>query len=140
MPTHRPASTSPTLAGTVPAFQITLDKCSRLTYRHPLSVEIGVASIVVCGPACKAEARARILLRIHGSLAAAFRRALREWQGGTGQAGVMVVLLDRATEGVTAHASVLELIREAVRAAQDRHDAALEDVLIARIRTLNHQQ
>jgi hypothetical protein len=53
----------------------------------------------VCGPACEAEARARILLRIHGSLAAAFRRALREWQNGTGQAGVMVALRDRAAGG-----------------------------------------
>jgi hypothetical protein len=62
-------------------------------------VEIGAANIVVCGSACEAEARARILLRVHGSLAAAFRRALREWQGGTGQAGVMVALLDRGAEG-----------------------------------------
>ena len=39
-------------------------------------VDIGAASIVVCGPACEAEARARILLRIHeGQHHSAPRRA-----------------------------------------------------------------
>jgi hypothetical protein len=42
-------------------------------------VEIGAASIVVCGPACEAEARARILLRIHGSAVAALQQALHDW-------------------------------------------------------------
>jgi hypothetical protein len=57
--------------------------------------EIGAATIIVCGPACEAEARARILLRIHGSLSVAFRQALHDWHDGTGQAGVVLALLDR---------------------------------------------
>ena len=97
-------------------------------------VEIGAASIVVCGPACEAEARARILLRIHGSLSAAFRQALRDWQGGTGQAGVVLALLDRAVAQMTARDALIGLAREAVRPARDQHDTALENALAARIR------
>ena len=46
----------------------------------PLFVEIGAASIMVCCPVCEAEARARILRRIHGSSVAALQRALSDWQ------------------------------------------------------------
>jgi hypothetical protein len=93
----------------------------------------------VCGPTCEIEARARILLRIHGSLPAALRGALREWQNGAGPAGIILVLLDRATEEETALASVFKLVQEAVRAARDRDDAALENALLARICRLNHR-
>ena len=41
----------------------------------------------------------------------------------------MLALLDRAAEGVTARGPVLALACEALGAAQDRHDAALEDAL-----------
>jgi hypothetical protein len=101
-------------------------------------VEIGAASIVVCGPACEAEARARILRRIHGSPAAALQQALSDWRGGVGPAGVVLALLDLAAEEVTARASVLNLALEAVRTARDRRDASLEAALAARIRRLNH--
>jgi len=71
-------------------------------------VEIGTASIVVCGPTCETEARARILLRIHGSLSAAFRQALHDWRSGTGQAGVVLALLDRAVAQAKARDALLE--------------------------------
>jgi hypothetical protein len=103
-------------------------------------VEIGAASIVVCGPACETEARVRILLRIHGSLSAAFRQALRDWQRGTGQAGVVLALLDREVAQTPACDALLELAREAVRTARDRHDSALENALAARIRALSRPQ
>jgi hypothetical protein len=73
------------------------------------AVEIGTATIIVCGPACETEARTRILLRIHGSLSAAFRQALRDWQGGTGQAGVALALLDREVAQTMACDVLLEL-------------------------------
>jgi hypothetical protein len=100
-------------------------------------VEIGAASIVVCGPACETKGRARILRRIHGSAVAALHRALSDWRGGVGPAGVVLALLDLAPEEVMARASVLNLAREAVRTARDRRDAALEAALAARIRRLN---
>jgi hypothetical protein len=100
-------------------------------------VEIGAASIVVCGPACEAEARARILRRFHGSPAAALQQALSDWRGGTGPAGVVLALLDLAAEEVTARASVLKLAQEALHTARDRRDPALETTLVARIRRLN---
>jgi hypothetical protein len=99
-------------------------------------VEIGGASIVVCSPACEAEARARILGRIYGSPVAALQQALSDWRGGVGPAGVVLALLDLVAEEVTARASVLNLAREAVRTARDRRDAALETALAARIRRL----
>jgi hypothetical protein len=111
--------------------------------RHDVSpaqlcvVEIGAASIVVCGPACEAEARARILGRIHGSPVAALQQALSEWRGGTGPPGVVLALLDLAAKEVTARASVLKLAQEAFHTARDRRDAALETALAARIRGLN---
>ena len=61
-------------------------------------VEIGIATIVVCGPTCEAEARARILLRVHGSLPTAFRQALHDWQKWTGRADVTLTLLDCAAK------------------------------------------
>jgi hypothetical protein len=100
-------------------------------------VEIGAASIVVCGPTCETEARARILLRIHGSLSAAFRQALHDWQGGTGQAGVVLALLDREVRQGKTRDALLDLARAALRTGQDRHDSALENALAARIRRLN---
>jgi hypothetical protein len=100
-------------------------------------VEIGTASIVVCGPACETEARARILRRIYGSPVAALRQALSDWQGGTGSPGVVLALLDLACEEVTARASVLKLAQEAFNTARDRRDAALEIALAARICRLN---
>jgi hypothetical protein len=103
-------------------------------------VEIDAASIVVCGPACEAEARARILLRIHGSLSAAFRQALHDWQSGAGQAGVVLALLDREVARATARDTLLELAREAARTARDRHDTALENALAGRIRALSRPQ
>jgi hypothetical protein len=96
-------------------------------------VEIGIASIVVCGPTCETEARARILLRIHGSLSAAFRQALHDWQGGTGQVGVVLALLDREVARAPARDALIGLAREAVRTARDRRDTALENALAARI-------
>jgi hypothetical protein len=87
----------------------------------------------VCGPACEAEARARI----HGSLSAAFRQALHDWQGGTGQAGVVLALLDREVVKATARDAMLELAREAVGTAREWRDTALENALIARIRELS---
>ena len=101
-------------------------------------VEIGAASIVVCGPACETQARARILRRIYGSPLAALQQALFDWQRRTGLPGVVLALFDLAAEEVTARASVLKLAQEAVRTARDRHDAVLEAALVARIRTLNH--
>ena len=112
--------------------------------RHDVSpaqlslVEIGAASIVVCGPACETQARARILRRIYGSPLAALKQALFDWQRRTGLPGVVLALFDLAAEEVTARASVLKLAQEAVRTARDRHDAVLEAALVARIRTLNH--
>jgi hypothetical protein len=103
-------------------------------------VEIGAANIVVCGPACEAEARARILLRIHGSLLAALRRALRDWQSGRGKAGVILALLDRELAQTTARDAMLGLTREAVGTARDRRDTMLENALIARIRELSRPQ
>jgi hypothetical protein len=100
-------------------------------------VEIGAARIVVCGPTCEAEARARILRRIHGSPVAALQQALSEWRGGTGPPGVVLALLDLACEDVTARGSVLKLAQEAFRTARDRRDAVLETALAARIRRLN---
>ena len=99
-------------------------------------VEIGAASIVVCGPACETEARARILRRIYGSPVAALRQALSDWRGGTGPPSVVLALLDLACEEVMARASALKLAQEAVRTARDRRDAALETALAARIRRL----
>jgi hypothetical protein len=102
-------------------------------------VEIGAANIVVCGPSCEAEARARVLLRIHGSLSVAFRQALHDWQDETGPAGVMLALLDRQPKGgrsgIPAQAGT-----ETVRAAQGRHGEALEGALLAKIRTFHHGQ
>jgi hypothetical protein len=103
-------------------------------------VEIGAASIVVCGPACEIEARARILLPIHGSLSAAFRQALHDWQSGTGQAGVVLALLDREVARTPTRNVLIGLAREAVRAARDRHDRALENAVGARIRALSRPQ
>jgi hypothetical protein len=100
-------------------------------------VEIGVASIVVCGPACEAEARTRILRRIHRSTVAALQQALSDWRCGTGPPGVVLALLDLVAEEVTARASVLKLAQEAFHTARDRRDAALEAALAARIRGLN---
>jgi hypothetical protein len=100
-------------------------------------VEIGSASIVVCGPACEAEARARILRRIHDSPVAALQQALSDWRGGTGPPSVVLALIDLAAEEVTARASVLKLAQEAFHTARDRGDAALETALVARIRRLN---
>ena len=100
-------------------------------------VEIGAASIVVCGPACEAEARARILRRIHGSVLAALQQALSDWRGGIGPAGVVLALLDLAAEEMAGRASVLKLAQEASHTARDRRDAALEAALAARIRRLN---
>ena len=100
-------------------------------------VEIGAASIVVCGPACEAEARARILRRIHGSPVAALQQALSDWRGGIGPASVVLALLDLAAEEVMARPSVLKLAQEAFHTARDRRDAALETALAARIRRLN---
>jgi hypothetical protein len=88
-------------------------------------------------PACEAEARARILLRSHGSLSAAFRKALHDWQSGTGQAGVVLALLDREVAQTTARDAMLGLAREAVGTARDRRDTVLENALIARIRGLS---
>ena len=101
-------------------------------------VEIGTASILVCGPACEAEARARILLRIHGSPSAAFRQALHDWQSGAGQAGVVLALLGREVAPATARDALLKLAQEAARTARDRHDTALENALASRIRALSH--
>src|SRR6516162_6227803 len=81
-------------------------------------VEIGAASIVVCGPACEAEARARILIRVHGSLSAAFRQALHDWQGGTGQAGVVLALLDGEVARASPCDALIGLARKAVRMAR----------------------
>ena len=100
-------------------------------------LEIGAASIVVCGPACETEARARILRRIHDSPVAALQQALSDWQSGTGPPGVVLALLDLAAEEVTARASALKLAQEAFHTARDRRDAALETALAARIRRLN---
>ena len=99
--------------------------------------EIGAATIIVCGPACEAEARARILLRIHGSLSVAFRQALHDWHDGTGQAGVVLALLDREVAQTTARDAMLGLAREAVGTAREWRDTALENALIARIRELS---
>jgi hypothetical protein len=100
-------------------------------------VEIGAASIVVCGLPCEAEARARILRRIHDSRVAALQQALSDWRGGTGPASVVLALLDLACEEVTARASVFKLAQEAFHMARDRRDAALETALAARIRRLS---
>jgi hypothetical protein len=100
-------------------------------------VEIGAASIVVCGPACEAEARSCILRRIHDSPVAALQQALSDWRGGTGPPSVVLALLDLAAEEVMARASVLKLAQEAFHTARDRRNAALETALAARIRRLN---
>jgi hypothetical protein len=100
-------------------------------------VEISAARIVVCGAACEAEARLRILRRIHGSPTAALQQALSDWRGGTGSAGVVLALLELAAEKVTVRASVLKLAQEAFHTARDRRDAPLETALSARIRRLN---
>ena len=97
---------------------------------------IGGASIVVCGQACEAEARARMLRRIHDSPVAALQQALSDWRGGTGPAGAILGLLDLAAEEMTAGASVLKLAQEASRMARDRRDAVLETALVERIRRL----
>jgi hypothetical protein len=90
----------------------------------------------VCGPACEAEARARILRRIHDSPVAALRQALSDWRGGTGPPGVVLALLDLAAEEVMARGSVLKLAQEAFHTARDRRDAPLEAALATRIRRL----
>ena len=100
-------------------------------------VEIGIATIVVCGPTCEAEARARILLRVHGSLPTAFRQALHDWQSGTGQAGVVLAMLDRGVAQAKARDALIGLAREAVGTAREWRDTALENALIARIRELS---
>jgi hypothetical protein len=102
--------------------------------------EIGAASIVVCGPACETEARARILRRIHDSPVAALQQALSDWRGGTGPPGVVLALLDLAAEEVAARASVLKLAQDTFHTARDRRHAGLEAALVARIRALNHPQ
>ena len=99
-------------------------------------LEVGTASIVVCGSACETEARARILRRIYGSPVAALQQALSDWRGGTGPAGAILALLDLACEDVIARESVLKLAKEAVHTTRDRRDAALETALAARIRRL----
>ena len=53
---------------------------------------------------------------------------------GTGQAGVVLALLDRAVAQMTARDALIGLAREAVRPARDQHDTALENALAARIR------
>jgi hypothetical protein len=98
---------------------------------------VGAASILVCGPACEAEARARILRRIHKSPVAALQQALSDWRSGTGPPGVVLALLDLAADEVMARASMIKLAQEAVHTARDRHDAALENALAGRIRRLN---
>jgi hypothetical protein len=103
-------------------------------------VEICTATIIVCSPACETEACVRILLRIHGSLAAAFRRALQDWQAGTIQAAVVLALLDRGVARATARDSLLNLARKAIRTARDRYDTALENALASRIRALSRSQ
>jgi hypothetical protein len=100
-------------------------------------VAIGAASIIVCGPACETEARARILRRIHDSPVAALQQALSDWRGGTGPSSVVLALLDLAAEEVMARASALKLAQEAFHTARDRRDAALETALAARIWRLN---
>jgi hypothetical protein len=90
----------------------------------------------VCGPACEAEARARILRRIHHSPVAALQQALSDWRSGTEPPGVVLALLDVACDEVTARASVLKLAQEALHTARGRRDAALETALAARIRRL----
>ena len=99
-------------------------------------VEVGAASIVVCGPACETEARARILRRIHGSPMAALQQALSDWRGGTGPPSVVLALLDLAAQEVIARASVLKLAQEAFHTARDRRDAGLETALAGQIRRL----
>ena len=99
-------------------------------------LEIGAASIVVCGPACETEARARILRRIHDSPVAALQQALSDWQSGTGPPGVVLALLDLAAEEAMARASVLKLAQEAFHTARDRRDAGLETALAGQIRRL----
>ena len=99
-------------------------------------VKIGAASILVCSPVCEAEARARILRRIHDSPVAALQQALSDWRGGTGPPGVVLALLDLAAEEMTARASLLMQAQEALHTARDRRDAALETALAARIRRL----
>jgi hypothetical protein len=99
-------------------------------------VVVGAASIVVCGPACEAEARVRILRRIHDSPVAALQQALSDWRGGTGPAGVVLALLDLVCEEVMARGSLLNLAQEAARMARDRRDAVLETALVERIRRL----
>src|SRR6516162_10274941 len=100
-------------------------------------VVVAAASVVVCGPACETEARARILRRIHDSTVAALQQALSDWRGGTGPPSVVLALIDLAAEEVTARACVLKLAQEAVRTARDRRDASLEAALATRIRRLN---
>jgi hypothetical protein len=90
----------------------------------------------VCGPACEAEARARILRRIHGSPMAALQQALSDWRGGTGPPSVVLALLDLVCEEVMARGSVLKLAQETARMARDRRDAVLETALVERIRRL----
>ena len=99
-------------------------------------VEIGASKIVVCSPACEAEARARILRRIHDSPVAALQQALSDWRGGTGPPGVVLALLDLAAEEMTARASLLMQAQAALHTARDRRDATLETALAARIRRL----
>jgi len=94
------------------------------------AVEIGPATIIVCGPACETEARARILLRIHSSLPAAFRQALHDWQAGSAQAAVVLALLDRGVAQTTARDALRELARKAMHTARDRQDKALENALL----------
>ena len=97
---------------------------------------VGAASILVCGPACEAEARARILRRIHDSPVAALQQAVSDWRGGTGPPSVVLALLDLVCEEVMARGSVLKLAQEAARMARDRRDAVLETALVERIRRL----
>jgi hypothetical protein len=49
-------------------------------------------------------------------------------------------LLDREAARATARDALLELAREAVRMARDRHDTALENALAGRIRALSRLQ
>ena len=88
---------------------------------------------MVCGPTREAEARARILLRLHGSLPTAFRQALHDWQKWTGRADVTLALVDcAAKEERLGHSAQAGTRGRA--SGNGRHDEALEDALPAKIR------
>jgi hypothetical protein len=81
----------------------------------------------VCGSACEAEGRARILLRVHGSGITALQQALHDWQSGTGQAGVVLALLDRAAAQSTGRDALRELARKAVSIGWLKKDVKRQD-------------